>query len=172
VFVDALFINCYHTNYKCMLVSPIEYNNTVAITYTKLYDSTPWSTISYGAAIWGDRRMSCITAVQNRALRFCMGVGRYTPNTEVTGDTGWLDAEVKQWISVINHWFRLSTMSLDRINTNVFKWVAKHRTDRSCNNWCNRVRTRFKIAGIEEHFAMDTNIVCKSFVQSAVRELL
>jgi hypothetical protein len=65
-------------------------------TYTKLYDSTVWSTLSYDAAIWGDRRMSCITAVQNRALRFVMGVRRYTPNTSVTGDTGWLDAEVKQ----------------------------------------------------------------------------
>ena len=29
-------------------------------TFTKLYDSVVWSTISYGAAIWGDRSFSCI----------------------------------------------------------------------------------------------------------------
>ena len=27
--------------------------------------------------------------MQNRALRFFLGVGRYTPNAAVNGDTGW-----------------------------------------------------------------------------------
>jgi hypothetical protein len=44
--------------------------------------------LRYGAAIEGDRRMSCIAADQNRALRFVMGVGRYTANAAVGGDTG------------------------------------------------------------------------------------
>jgi hypothetical protein len=48
-------------------------------TYTKLYDSMVWSTINYGAAIWGDRQFSCINTVQHRAGRFYMGVGRYIP---------------------------------------------------------------------------------------------
>ena len=33
-------------------------------TFTKLYDAIVWSTISYGAAIWGDRSFSCINTIQ------------------------------------------------------------------------------------------------------------
>ena len=59
--------------------------------YTKLYNSTVLSTsiINYGASIWGLRGFTCIKAVQNRALRFFLGVGRYTPYAAVNGDTGW-----------------------------------------------------------------------------------
>ena len=45
-------------------------------TFTKLYDSTVGSIIAYGAAVWGCKKYQCITAVQNRALRFYLGVGR------------------------------------------------------------------------------------------------
>ena len=58
-------------------------------TFTKLYNSTVLSKINYGASIWGCRRFACIKAVQNRALIFFLGVGRYTPNAAVNGDTGW-----------------------------------------------------------------------------------
>ena len=66
-------------------------------TFTKLYDSIVMGTISYGAAIWGDRTFACISAVQHRAARFFMGVGRYTPNAAVMGDMGWESVEVRQW---------------------------------------------------------------------------
>ena len=39
-------------------------------TYKKLFDSVVWSTISYGAAVWGDREFSSINAVQKRVERF------------------------------------------------------------------------------------------------------
>ena len=76
-------------------------------TFSKLYDSTVWSTISYGAAVWGDKNFSCVNAVQNKTIRFFMGVGRYTPNTAIIGDSGWIPANIKQWNSVSNQWCRL-----------------------------------------------------------------
>ena len=51
--------------------------------YSKLYDTMVWSVIDYGAAIWGTREYACINAVQNRAERFFLGVGKYTPNAAV-----------------------------------------------------------------------------------------
>ena len=44
--------------------------------YTKLYDSVVYSTISYGAAVWGDRHFSCISTIQKRVERFFIEVGR------------------------------------------------------------------------------------------------
>ena len=57
-------------------------------TFSKLYDSMVWCIISYGAAVWGCRTFSCVSAVQNRALRFFLGVGRFAPNAGINGDTG------------------------------------------------------------------------------------
>ena len=31
--------------------------------YAKLYESIVWSTISYGAAVWGTRQFSCINTI-------------------------------------------------------------------------------------------------------------
>ena len=63
-------------------------------TFTKLYDSVVWSTISYGAAICGDWSSSCKTAIQNRAARYFLEVGPYTPNAAIMGDMGWSSTEV------------------------------------------------------------------------------
>ncbi|MEW8546795.1 MAG: hypothetical protein AB2693_25050 [Candidatus Thiodiazotropha sp.] len=37
--------------------------------FTRLYDTVVWSTISYGASIWGTKEYSCINGVQNQACR-------------------------------------------------------------------------------------------------------
>ena len=65
--------------------------------FLKLYESLVWPVIAYGAALWRDRTFACIEAVQNRAMRFYLGVGRYTPTAVVTGDMGWEPAIVKQF---------------------------------------------------------------------------
>ena len=54
--------------------------------FTKLYDSLVSPIIEYGASIWGYKNVSCINAMHNRACRFFLGVGKYTPNAAVTGD--------------------------------------------------------------------------------------
>ena len=84
--------------------------------FTKLYDTMVWSVINYGADIWGTRQFSCINTVQLRAARYYMGVGRYTPNSAVQGDTGWKPMIVRQWTSVLNHWIRLKIIDTDRFN--------------------------------------------------------
>ena len=58
--------------------------------YKKLFDTTVWYVISYGAAIWGKREFSVINTVHIKACRFFLGVGKCTPNTAVNGDMGWV----------------------------------------------------------------------------------
>ena len=76
-------------------------------TFTKLHDSNVASIIGYGASVWGCRKYRCVSAVQNRVLRFYLGVGRYTSNTAVSGDTGWDTVYQKQWKIVINQWCKI-----------------------------------------------------------------
>ncbi|XP_060597913.1 uncharacterized protein LOC132751716 [Ruditapes philippinarum] len=84
--------------------------------FTHLYDSTVWPTISYGSAIWGYRSYSCVNAVQFRAMRFFLGVGRYTPNVAVSGEMGWISPEIRQWKSIAIHLSRVSYMLDCRVN--------------------------------------------------------
>ena len=65
--------------------------------FTKLYDSIVWPIISYGAAILGSKSFSCINAVQNRAMRFFLGTGKYTPSASVFGEMTRKPPLVKQW---------------------------------------------------------------------------
>ena len=78
--------------------------------YSKLYDSLVWPVMAYGAALWGDRTFACIDAVQNRAMRFYLGVGRNTPTAAVAGDMGWEPTVVKQWKCAGSFWSRLCNM--------------------------------------------------------------
>jgi hypothetical protein len=107
--------------------------------FTKLYDSIVWPVIAYGrAAIWGTTTYSSIKAVQHRAARFFLGVGKYTPNAAVNGDIGWIPPCVKQMKSVSNQWYRSVTMSTVRLHKRVFDW-AKGKASNRYKNWHFRV---------------------------------
>ena len=66
---------------KCKLAGGVPYN-----VFTKLYDAVVWPVVSYGAAVWGFKSFSCINVVHNRAMRYFLGVGKYTPNTALAGE--------------------------------------------------------------------------------------
>ncbi len=88
--------------------------------------------------VWGTREYSCINAIQNRAARFFMGLGRYAPNIAVNGDMGWKPPIVKQWERVFRHWNRCVTMDTNRVNSKIFHWSLTCARNR-CKNWHNRV---------------------------------
>ena len=90
-----------------------------------------WSVINYGSGIWGTKQYSCINAIQTRAERYFMGVGKYTPNAAVHGETAWTPTIVKQWTPVANVWCRLQNMDNNRLNNKIFKW-----SNNVCGNCC------------------------------------
>ena len=116
--------------------------------YTKLYDVLVQSVINYGAAIWGSQSHSCIMAVQMRASRYFLGVGKYTPNTAVLGDMGWDFPKQRIGVSIARLWCRLTNLNNSRLNKRVFTW-AKHEPQ-GRNTWYKRVCNMFM--DIDENF--------------------
>jgi hypothetical protein len=116
--------------------------------YTKLYDSLVQSVINYGAALWGTQEFNCINAVQNRALRFYLGVGNFTPSAAVNGDTGWQFSLQRQYICVTRLWSRLCLMSDDRLTKKVFLW-AKTLSDAKVKNWIFKCERFFSENNLE-----------------------
>ena len=107
--------------------------------FTKLYNSTVLAVINYGSAIWGTKTFSCIEAIHNRAMRFYLGTGKYTPNAALIGDMGWEPIMVKQYASVANHWARCINMDNTRTNKRVFLYAVR-KSGSSCKNWAFRVK--------------------------------
>ena len=119
--------------------------------YTKLYDALVRPVLEYGAGIYGCQEYSAINAVHNRACRFFMGVGRYTPSLAVRGDMGWTLPGHRQWVCVIRLWCHLCSISNLRLPRRVFLWselqparykswctvVKKQLSDLGLNNLCN-----------------------------------
>ena len=145
---------------KCKILGGVSHG-----VFTKLYDSMVSSIVEYGASIWGTRNYSCINAMQNRACRFFLGVGKYTPNNAVSGHMGWEPIFHKQWKAVINLWCRLNNMSSDRLNRKLFVWADYIRTSNKCvKNWKFNIKKTFCELNVG-HFgdivdSLDTRFFC------------
>jgi len=90
--------------------------------------------ISNGAAIWGHKEFTCISAVQNRAMRFFLGVGKYTPNAAVLGEMGWIPPSIKQWTAVAAFWSRMSCTNSHRLNKRISLWASDKARASNCRN--------------------------------------
>lgn len=88
--------------------------------YNKLYNSIVWPVVAYGAAIWGNKRFSCINAIENRAMRFYLGVGKYTPFTVVVGYMEWQPALANQWKCINAFWNSCIAMPSGRLNKQIY----------------------------------------------------
>ena len=95
-------------------------------TYNRLFHNLVLPVLEYGSPCWAYKDHSCINAVQMRAGRFFLGVGRYTPSLGVLGEMGWLPVKANCWISIIREWCRLLNMEGTRLNYQVFQYAQKH----------------------------------------------
>lgn len=102
--------------------------------FKRLYDTMVQSVIDYGVSIWGHNRFPVIEAVQNRAIRFYLGLHNKCPVTAMYGDIGWTMPHVHQWKCITRDWLRSSKMDDNRINKHVFKWAVNSKY----NNWTKK----------------------------------
>ena len=90
--------------------------------------------------MWGFKSFSCINAVQNRAMRFCLGVGKYTPNAAVYGEMGWVPPIVRQWKSTAIFCARLSQTNNSQLNKRIAVWAYSQSIH--CKNWFHFVKKK------------------------------
>ena len=110
--------------------------------FSKCYDAIVQSTLNYGAPIYGTSAFSCIDAVQNRACRYFLGLGKYAPNTAINGDMGWPMPQQRQWICVIRHWCKLTNMNNTLLTKRIFTACSQMASSR-CKTWFYRVGQLF-----------------------------
>ena len=86
---------------------------------------------------------SCINAVQNRACRFYLGVGRYAPTDGVLGDLRWVPVSISQKTAALRQWRRYMCMDNNRLNKRMLLWADKYATT-GCKNWNFKIRKLFR----------------------------
>ena len=104
---------------KCKSAGGLPYN-----VYSRLYDALVRPVLEYGAGIFGLHDYHSINNVHNRACRYFMGVGRYTPTAAVRGEMGWKEPVHCQRICVIRLWCHLCAISNSRLPRKIFLWSA------------------------------------------------
>ena len=91
-------------------------------TFEKLYNSCVVPILDYQSSVWGYKDYNDIDALQNRTIRYFLGVHRFAPKLAINGDMGWLPTKERRWFNILRYWNRLVNMDEVRICKKVFLW--------------------------------------------------
>ena len=113
-----------------------QFKNVGYNTFTKLYDTGVNSIISYGASVWGHGNDKFGQLVQNRAMRYFLGVHKNAPIHAIQADMGWTSVKYQYYLCVVRFWNRLVKMQNDRLTKRVGEYLLIHLND---SNWISRL---------------------------------
>ena len=136
--------------------------------FTKLYDTLVQSVIDYGAAIWGFQNYNCINNVQNRAIKYFLGVNKRTSNAVSIGDTGWTSQTTRQWIKICHLISHLMNMDHNRITYKIFRW-SFNLAIRKFKNWAYKVIKHFR--SLDIHINIHSEISFQELKQMVLEKM-
>ncbi len=112
------------------------YRNVGFKTFSKLYDSGVVPVLEYCAGVWGNNNLECCDKIQQRALRYYLGVHQKTPILALEGDTGWKKCQNRRLILMCKLWNRIVCMEESRLTRKIFD----HEYKLCSNNWCEEIK--------------------------------
>ena len=118
-------------------------------TYTKLYYSCVVPVTDYCSGVWGFRDFNKGDMIQNRAVRYFLGVHRFTPLLAISGDMGWTLSLHRRWVNMLRLWNRLVSMDNNRLTKKIFLYDLNLNRN---NSWCSEIRTIFDKIGLLDNF--------------------
>ena len=89
-------------------------------TFTKLYHTCVAPILDYGSGVWGYNRFSKTETIQNRALRYFLGVHRFAPNHAIQGDMGWPLCATRRKLEMCRLWNRIVSLPINRLPRIIF----------------------------------------------------
>ena len=104
----------------------------------------------YSSSVWGVKRHQSVDNVQHRAMRYFLGVQRFTPILAMVGDIGWLLSIYRRWRSMIRLWNRLILMNNERLTKKVFN--ADLVLHNSSKNWSSEIKQVMNDIGLSDQF--------------------
>ena len=115
--------------------------------YSKLYQTGVTPILDYCSAIWGYKMQKCIQDVQNRAIRYFLGVHKFCPLAAMEGDMGWSSCLVRSQLNMVLFWNHLVNMSDNRLPKKILLYNIKNSNE--CNNWFTELKKLITIPRVE-----------------------
>jgi len=127
--------------------------------FLKLFQTGVIPIMDYCAGVWGFNDNNAIDIIQNRAMRYFMGVNKFAPTHVLYGDLGWIMPKYRRWISIVRLWNRLVSMEDGRITKRIFLWDK----ELCYNNWSSDLYEILSEFGLEYTFEDMSTINVKYF---------
>ncbi len=114
--------------------------------FSKLYHSGVVPILDYCSGIWGYDNYECSNKVQQRALRYYLGVHQKTPLLAIEGDTGLIPCQIRRQKEMMRFWNRVLLMDQSRLTRKIFQYDY----NQCKGNWCSQMKSVFtKVNDIE-----------------------
>ena len=89
-------------------------------TFRKLFESCVEPIMDYGSGIWGKgKSYKDLDKVTNRALRYFLGVNRFTPIFGMQGDMAFIPSEINRAVSAVRLWNKINNMNDNRLTKKI-----------------------------------------------------
>lgn len=95
--------------------------------------------LDYCSGSWRFINFSCEDGVQNCAVKFFVGLHRFTPLLAQNGEVGWLPATHRGWMNFFRMWNHLMMMDEDLLTKQAFYWDYNNR-----GTWSTQVKMFLK----------------------------
>ena len=135
-------------------------------TFTKLYNAGVSPVLEYSSGVWGYVKGEHIDHIQNRAMRYFLGVHRFTPVAGMQGDMGWVNHRLSRFIPMVRMWNRLLLMNNDRITKKIFMWDFKQK-----KGWCSEISKILHQVGLGQNFK-DKQFCDLRLIDTKIKEIM
>ena len=89
-------------------------------TFTTMFHSGVVPVMDYCSEVWGYGRYECCNKIQNRAMRYYLGVHTKAPIIGMQGDMGWILPKFRRYINLFSYWNYVNSLDDDRLTTFIF----------------------------------------------------
>ena len=133
--------------------------------FEKLFYSCVVPILDYTSGVWGNRKFQAIENIQNRSIRYFLGVHRFAPLLGIYGDIGWIPCHYRHWTNIVRLWNRLVQFDDNRITKQAFN----HDYEKCRNNWCSDFKDILMKLGIVDYFERK-DVISMTLFESILKE--
>lgn len=117
-------------------------------TYTSMFNSGVVTVMDYCSEVWGYGRYENCNKLQNRAIRYFLGVHNKVPILAIQGDMGWVTPKYRSYLNMFRYWNYLVSLDANRLTKHIFYWDMKEKS----NNWSADMERLFDAVDMTELF--------------------
>ena len=99
-----------------------------------------------GVVYGGTQKNTHSQLIQNRAMRYYLGVHNFTPIPALEGEMGWMPSKFIKYLNIARLWNKIIKMSNDRLPMKIFEYIYAS----GFNPWCRKVKEICQLIDKEE----------------------